>query len=226
MLIPSRRICSLESHVADIRITQAANQSPFLDGHCCGAAPFTCRSPSASPQDPYNQSPPEVIIHLYQLVHIANLSDATIPDSFEVEDNGNGNLDLVAPWEALRGLSDVAIEREGCQGKYRYSSPSVLYADSAGNVWSMSGEAYSDHKRNKRPAKRNSSQDARFYARCSTFLPVFNSRIDTFDLTAQCLHHRMESSHDLFSGTRAIPKAGVWMLRTYHAQLSSPVLCE
>ena len=41
-------------------------------------------------------------------------SDLTSGDSSEIEDDDNGELPasgLVAPWEVLRGLADVAIER-------------------------------------------------------------------------------------------------------------------
>ena len=55
----SRRIRSLEGHVADIRVTQAAIQNTLLEivAHLRGTAPFNHRSPSTFSQGQYTQSP-------------------------------------------------------------------------------------------------------------------------------------------------------------------------
>lgn len=56
---PPRRIRSLEAHVADIRVTQAAIQSTLLEivAHLRGTAPLTHRSPSTFSQGQYTHSP-------------------------------------------------------------------------------------------------------------------------------------------------------------------------
>lgn len=55
----ARRIRSLETHVSDIRVTQAAIQNTLLEivAHLRGTAPFSHRSPSTFSQGHYTQSP-------------------------------------------------------------------------------------------------------------------------------------------------------------------------
>jgi hypothetical protein len=57
-------------------------------------------------------------------------SNATSADSSDIEDDENGELPasgLVAPWEVLRGLADVAIERAAKVGFFRiFSFASLL----------------------------------------------------------------------------------------------------
>ncbi|KAJ8461994.1 hypothetical protein ONZ45_g18096 [Pleurotus djamor] len=125
-------------------------------------------------------------------------SNVTSADSSDVEDEDNGDLPasgLVAPWEVLRGLADVAIRRaarengESSEPQSRTRTPSP--------------------DRQTRPAKRRkirhkgptfpdvvtknilSDHDARelfriFYHGCSTFLPVFDVNTDSYD----ALHER------------------------------------
>ncbi|KAJ2932671.1 hypothetical protein H1R20_g4425, partial [Candolleomyces eurysporus] len=122
----------------------------------------------------------------------------TSADSSDIEDDDNGELPpggLVAPWEVLRGLADVAVERaskengEGSEPQSRTRTPSP--------------------ERSSRPSKRRKTNhpsptfhdvvtkgiitedEARelfkiFYDGCSTFLPVFNHEMDTYD----SLHER------------------------------------
>ncbi|KAH0838170.1 hypothetical protein J3R83DRAFT_6421 [Lanmaoa asiatica] len=129
-------------------------------------------------------------------------SDITTSDSSEVDDDDNGELPasgLVAPWEVLRGLADVAIERAAKESGEASSEP-------------QSRTRTPSPERHSRPTKRRKirhkiprgmifpdvvtqnlvpEHEARelfriFYVGCSTFLPVFDSRVDTFD----ALHHR------------------------------------
>ncbi|KAF8167734.1 hypothetical protein B0H34DRAFT_682848 [Crassisporium funariophilum] len=133
--------------------------------------------------------------------HAPPSSNVTSADSSDFDDDDNGELPaqgLVAPWEVLRGLADVAIERaaketgDSSEPHSRTRTPSP--------------------ERNSRPSKRRkirhklpqgltfpdvvtkgiiTEADARelfkiFYHGCSTFLPVFDSNIDTYD----ALHER------------------------------------
>ncbi|KIJ21916.1 hypothetical protein PAXINDRAFT_159912 [Paxillus involutus ATCC 200175] len=129
-------------------------------------------------------------------------SNVTSADSSDVDDEDNGELPasgLVAPWEVLRGLADVAIERAAKESGEASSEP-------------QSRARTPSPERQTRPAKRRKirhkiprgmvfpdvvtknlipEHEARelfriFYAGCSTFLPVFDSRVDTFDT----LHER------------------------------------
>ncbi|KAJ3575974.1 hypothetical protein NP233_g731 [Leucocoprinus birnbaumii] len=125
-------------------------------------------------------------------------SNVTSADSSDVDDDENGELPasgLVAPWEVLRGLADVAIERaakengDGSEPHSRARTPSP--------------------ERQIRPSKRRklrhkvlkftdvvtkgiiTEAEARnlfeiFYNGCSTFLPVFDKDTDTYD----ALHER------------------------------------
>ncbi|KAG6885401.1 hypothetical protein C0993_002134 [Termitomyces sp. T159_Od127] len=127
-------------------------------------------------------------------------SNAASANSSDVDDEDNGELPasgLVAPWEVLRGLADVAIERaarengdsSGPQSRARTPSP-----DRQGRPFK---------RRKIRHRHRNltfpdvvtkniiSEDEARelfsiFYRGCSTFLPVFDEVHDTFD----ALHER------------------------------------
>ncbi|KIJ68212.1 hypothetical protein HYDPIDRAFT_106363 [Hydnomerulius pinastri MD-312] len=129
-------------------------------------------------------------------------SNVTSADSSDVEDDDNGELPasgLVAPWEVLRGLADVAIERAAKESGEASSEP-------------QSRARTPSPERQSRPTKRRKirhkaprgiifpdvvtknlipEHEARelfriFYAGCSTFLPVFDCRVDTFD----ALHER------------------------------------
>ncbi|OBZ79930.1 Transcriptional activator of proteases prtT [Grifola frondosa] len=128
-------------------------------------------------------------------------STVTSADSSEVEED-DGELPasgLVAPWEVLRGLADVAIERAAKENGGESESQSRA-------------RTTSPEPRQPRPAKRRKVQhklprsttfpdvvtkkilseaDARelfriFYHGCSTFLPIFDASVDTFD----ALHER------------------------------------
>ncbi|KAI0756803.1 hypothetical protein C8Q80DRAFT_1092987 [Daedaleopsis nitida] len=128
-------------------------------------------------------------------------STVTSAESSEVEDEG-GELPasgLVAPWEVLRGLADVAIERAAKENGGESEAPSRARTSSP-------------EPRQSRPAKRRkvyhppprsttfpdvvtkkilSEAEARelfriFYHGCSTFLPVFDATVDSFD----ALHER------------------------------------
>ncbi|KAI0719989.1 hypothetical protein C8T65DRAFT_634520 [Cerioporus squamosus] len=127
-------------------------------------------------------------------------STVTSADSSEVEDEG-GELPasgLVAPWEVLRGLADVAIERAAKENGVESEAPSRARTSSP-------------EPRQARPAKRRkvyhaprsttfpdvvtkkiiTEAEARelfriFYHGCSTFLPVFDANVDTYD----ALHER------------------------------------
>ncbi|KAG5729514.1 hypothetical protein E4T56_gene4612 [Termitomyces sp. T112] len=127
-------------------------------------------------------------------------SNAASANSSDIDDEDNGELPasgLVAPWEVLRGLADVAIERaakengdsSGPQSRARTPSPDRLGRPSK--------------RRKIRHKHRNltfpdvvtkniiSEVEARelfsiFYHGCSTFLPVFDEAHDTFD----ALHER------------------------------------
>ncbi|KAL6310152.1 hypothetical protein BKA93DRAFT_757710 [Sparassis latifolia] len=121
-------------------------------------------------------------------------------DSSDVEED-NGELPasgLVAPWEVLRGLADVAIERAAKENGGEVSEPPSR------------ARTASPDARQPRPAKRRKVQhkhprtfpdvvtkniisepEARelfriFYHGCSTFLPVFDANVDTYD----ALHER------------------------------------
>ncbi|KAH7885934.1 hypothetical protein F5I97DRAFT_1927803 [Phlebopus sp. FC_14] len=129
-------------------------------------------------------------------------SNVTSADSTDVEDEDNGELPasgLVAPWEVLRGLADVAIERAAKESGEASSEP-------------QSRPRTPSPERQSRPSKKRKirhritrgmvfpdvvtqnaipEHEARelfriFYAGCSTFLPVFDNRVDTFD----SLHER------------------------------------
>ncbi|KXN85678.1 Transcriptional activator of proteases prtT [Leucoagaricus sp. SymC.cos] len=127
-------------------------------------------------------------------------SNVPSADSSDVDDDENGELPasgLVAPWEVLRGLADVAIERaakengDGSEPHSRARTPSP------------------ERDRHLRPSKRRklrhkvlkftdvvtksiiTESEARelfkiFYRGCSTFLPVFDKDTDTYD----ALHER------------------------------------
>ncbi|KAH7910701.1 hypothetical protein BJ138DRAFT_1008198 [Hygrophoropsis aurantiaca] len=129
-------------------------------------------------------------------------SNVTSADSTDIEDDENGELPasgLVAPWEVLRGLADVAIERAAKENGEASSEP-------------QSRARTPSPERQSRPTKRRkvrhkvprgmvfpdvvtkniiSEADARelfriFYHGCSTFLPVFDCNVDTYD----ALHER------------------------------------
>ncbi|KAJ3556439.1 hypothetical protein NM688_g2024 [Phlebia brevispora] len=124
-------------------------------------------------------------------------STATSADSTDAEEDDSElpASGLVAPWEVLRGLADVAIERAAqenggestdSQSRPRTSSPEPRHQRPAKR-----------RKFNHKPAgvlvipdvvtkKIVSEADARelfriFYHGCSTFLSVFDANVDTFD---------------------------------------------
>ncbi|KAI0686657.1 hypothetical protein BC835DRAFT_1379255 [Cytidiella melzeri] len=128
-------------------------------------------------------------------------STATSADSTDAEED-DGELPasgLVAPWEVLRGLADVAIERAALENGGESEAPSRA-------------RTTSPEPRRARPAKRRKVQhkqtgltilpdvvtkniiseaEARelfriFYHGCSTFLSVFDANVDTYDT----LHER------------------------------------
>ncbi|EJD03687.1 uncharacterized protein FOMMEDRAFT_120845 [Fomitiporia mediterranea MF3/22] len=137
----------------------------------------------------------------------AGSSNVTSSNNSDFEDDDNGELPskgLLAPWEVLRGLADVAAERaaqesgENSEPGSRQRSPSP------------------DSKRQK-PSKRRktthrpprvtftdvvtkkiiSEGEARdlfkiYYAGCSTFLPVFDINYDTYE----SLHERSPFAFD------------------------------
>ncbi|KAI0094371.1 hypothetical protein BDY19DRAFT_912476 [Irpex rosettiformis] len=128
-------------------------------------------------------------------------STVTSADSTDAEED-DGELPasgLVAPWEVLRGLADVAIERAALENGGESEAPSRA-------------RTTSPEPRHVRPAKRRKVQhkqtvpsilpdvvtkniipegEARelfriFYHGCSTFLSVFDANVDTYD----ALHER------------------------------------
>ncbi|KAH9857979.1 hypothetical protein C2E23DRAFT_880659 [Lenzites betulinus] len=132
---------------------------------------------------------------------LPSASAANSADSSDAEEE-NGELPasgLVAPWEVLRGLADVAIERAAKENGVESEAPSRA-------------RTTSPEPRQARPAKRRkvhhlpprsttfpdvvtkkiiSEAEARelfriFYHGCSTFLPVFDANVDTYD----ALHER------------------------------------
>ncbi|KAI8990468.1 hypothetical protein BD414DRAFT_483741 [Trametes punicea] len=135
-------------------------------------------------------------------------SAATSADSSDAEEE-TGELPasgLVAPWEVLRGLADVAIERAAKENGVESEAPSRA-------------RTASPEPRQVRPAKRRkvhhplprsttfpdvvtkkiiSEAEARelfriFYHGCSTFLPVFDANVDTYD----ALHERSPFAVDV-----------------------------
>ncbi|KAF8807749.1 hypothetical protein BYT27DRAFT_7189845 [Phlegmacium glaucopus] len=128
--------------------------------------------------------------------HAPPSSNVTSADSSDLDDEDNGELPaqgLLAPWEVLRGLADVAIERAAKETGDSSESHSRTRTPSP--------------ERRSRPSKRRkirhrlpqsltfpdvvtknivSDSDARelfkiFYHGCSTFLPVFDSNVDTYE---------------------------------------------
>ncbi|GLB35988.1 putative fungal specific transcription factor [Lyophyllum shimeji] len=128
-------------------------------------------------------------------------SNVTSANSSDLDDDDNGELPasgLVAPWEVLRGLADVAIERaakengdsSGPHSRARTPSP-----DRQGRPLKRRKIRHKLHRSLTFPdvVTKNiiSESEARelfkiFYRGCSTFLPVFDSNNDTFD----ALHER------------------------------------
>ncbi|TFK56556.1 hypothetical protein OE88DRAFT_1649912 [Heliocybe sulcata] len=147
-------------------------------------------------------------------------STLTSADSTDAEDEENGDLPasgLVAPWEVLRGLANVAIEQAAKEGNT--SSEPVSRARTP------------EHDpRSGRPAKRRKThhkaqrtptfpdvvtkgiiteQEARelfriFYSGCSTFLPVFDVNVDTYD----SLHERSPFAVDCICMVAALVRDG------------------
>ncbi|TBU34710.1 hypothetical protein BD311DRAFT_773761 [Dichomitus squalens] len=134
-------------------------------------------------------------------------STVTSADSSEAEEESSElpASGLVAPWEVLRGLADVAIERAAKENGGESEAPSRA-------------RTTSPEPRQVRPAKRRkvyhaprsttfpdvvtkkilSEAEARelfriFYHGCSTFLPVFDVSVDTYD----ALHERSPFAVDV-----------------------------
>ncbi|KAI6008289.1 hypothetical protein F5J12DRAFT_827827 [Pisolithus orientalis] len=129
-------------------------------------------------------------------------SNVTSADSSDVDDEDNGELPasgLVAPWEVLRGLADVAVERATKENGEASSEPqSRARTPSPERQTRPSKRRKIRHKAARSPVFPDvvtqnlvSEEEARelfriFYAGCSTFLPVFDSHVDSFD----ALHER------------------------------------
>ncbi|KAF8973572.1 hypothetical protein BDZ97DRAFT_1690763 [Flammula alnicola] len=133
--------------------------------------------------------------------HAPASSNVTSADSSDFDDDDGGDLPvsgLVAPWEVLRGLADVAIERAAKENgdssephsrtrtpspdrqsrpnkkrrKIHRFPPSLTFPDVVTKGVITEAEARELFKI--------------FYDGCSTFLPVFDSNTDTYD----ALHER------------------------------------
>lgn len=147
----------------------------------------------------------------------SNLASA---DSTDAEDDENGDLPasgLVAPWEVLRGLANVAVEQAAKEGNT--SSEPVSRARTP-----------EPDPRQSRPVKRRKTYhkvqrtptfpdvvtkqiiteaEARelfriFYHGCSTFLPVFDANVDTYD----SLHERSPFAVDCICMVAALVRDG------------------
>ncbi|KAL5494991.1 hypothetical protein ACEPAI_453 [Sanghuangporus weigelae] len=136
----------------------------------------------------------------------AGSSNVTSSNNSDVEDYDNGELPskgLVAPWEVLRGLADVAAERaaqENGESSEPGSRPRSPSPDS------KRAKPLKRRKTVHRPRvtftdvvskKLISEQEARelfkiYYAGCSTFLPVFDLHYDTYE----SLHERSPFAFD------------------------------
>ncbi|KAF4605049.1 hypothetical protein EYR40_003832 [Pleurotus pulmonarius] len=130
--------------------------------------------------------------------HAPPSSNVTSADSSDAEDDDNGELPasgLVAPWEVLRGLADVAIRRAAKdagessepQSRTRTPSPDRQMRPAKRRKIRHKGPSFPD------VVTKNiiSEHDARelfriFYHGCSTFLPVFDANTDTYE----ALHER------------------------------------
>lgn len=128
-------------------------------------------------------------------------STVTSADSSEVEEEG-GELPasgLVAPWEVLRGLADVAIERAAKENGGESEAPSRARTSSPEPIQARPAK----RRKTYHPPPRTMSfpdvvtkkiiteAEARelfriFYHGCSTFLPVFDASVDTYEV----LHER------------------------------------
>ncbi|KZT30720.1 hypothetical protein NEOLEDRAFT_1126328 [Neolentinus lepideus HHB14362 ss-1] len=124
-------------------------------------------------------------------------STMTSADSTDAEDEENGDLPafgLVAPWEVLRGLANVAIEQAAKEGNT--SSEPVSRARTP-ELDPRQGRPTKRRKTHHRAQRATTFPDvvtkqiiteaeARelfriFYHGCSTFLPVFDVSVDTYD---------------------------------------------
>ncbi|KAK0245668.1 hypothetical protein EDD85DRAFT_924755 [Armillaria nabsnona] len=128
--------------------------------------------------------------------HMGTKRPATSGESSELDDEDNGELPasgLVAPWEVLRGLADVAIERaakENGDSSDAQSRPRTPISDSQARPTKRRKIRHKGTRVLTFPdvVTKNiiSEAEARdlfriFYHGCSTFLPVFDSTIDTFE---------------------------------------------
>ncbi|PPQ67094.1 hypothetical protein CVT25_005695 [Psilocybe cyanescens] len=133
--------------------------------------------------------------------HAPPSSNVTSADSSDLDDDDGGELPasgLVAPWEVLRGLADVAIERAAKENGDNSEPHSRTRTPSPERQLRPSKKRKLQHKLPPSltfpdVVTKNiiAEQDARdlfkiFYDGCSTFLPIFDSNTDTYD----ALHER------------------------------------
>ncbi|EJD51772.1 hypothetical protein AURDEDRAFT_111388 [Auricularia subglabra TFB-10046 SS5] len=122
------------------------------------------------------------------------------------EDEGDGKTGipasgLVAPWEVLRGLAEAAAERAAKENggpEINSTEPPSRHSRSPGPISPDKAERPSKRRKVAHGPQRPqqwpdvvtkriiSEQEARelfkiFYEGCSTFLPVFDARVDTYD---------------------------------------------
>ncbi|TFK30814.1 hypothetical protein FA15DRAFT_662869 [Coprinopsis marcescibilis] len=170
--------------------------------------PFSSIQSGISQQQPSGNGAPSSRLkhHDHQHIHryasgskrqVPTSSTVTSADSSDVEDDDNGELPasgLVAPWEVLRGLADVAVQRaakeNGDEPPSRTRTPSPDRSrplKRRKTHHSQPPTSYPDVI----TRKVISEEDARelfkiFYDGCSTFLPIFDSKTDTYE----ALHDR------------------------------------
>ncbi|KAF9020303.1 hypothetical protein BDZ89DRAFT_1138725 [Hymenopellis radicata] len=148
------------------------------------------QQPGAVPQQQQQQQPPGNVSSVRFQPSTTGKRPASSGASSDGEDD-NGELPasgLVAPWEVLRGLADVAIERAAKEN------------GDSGTVGPVHLPMGTDPQRGAKSlpdfravVSKNiiTEVEARdlfriYYHGCSTFLPVFDSKTDTFDV----LHER------------------------------------
>ncbi|KAL4241807.1 Protease transcriptional activator prtT [Abortiporus biennis] len=128
-------------------------------------------------------------------------SNVTSADSTDAEED-DGELPasgLVAPWEVLRGLADVAIERAAQENGGESEPQSRARTSSPDPRQSRPAKRRKVHHKSTRfmtfpdVVTKNIIPEAEarelfriFYHGCSTFLPIFDANVDTFD----ALHER------------------------------------
>ncbi|KAH8835706.1 hypothetical protein DL96DRAFT_1575298 [Flagelloscypha sp. PMI_526] len=123
----------------------------------------------------------------------AGVSKVTSPNSSDLEDEDGGDLPargLVAPLRVLQGLADVAVEREKngdlpSEAPSRTTSPNPTERPTKRRRLvppPLQGPSFSDVVA-KNVITESEARDLFriFYNGCSTFLPVFNINVDTFE---------------------------------------------